>query len=380
MRLSFFPILVAGFVFASCGTLNHATQTTANITSIKFLGEYDIPFNLKYNNTTVGGLSSIDYDAKLNRYFMISDDRSDKNPARFYTATISFTEKGIDTVQFIGVNNMLQPNGTVYPNSKQDPWHTPDPEAMRYNPITKQLVWSSEGERIVKPRELVLEDPSIDIISTNGKFIDSFPLPPNLVMQATERGPRQNGVLEGLSFADNYKTLYVNVEEPLYEDGPRADVIDNHTYVRILKFDVASKRNILQYAYPLSPVAYPAVPADAFKINGVPDILNLGNNKLLVTERSFSTGRLACTIRVFIADLSGATDIMGRSLRADNNFTPASKKLLLNMDDLGIYIDNIEGATFGPRLPNGHKSLLFVADNNFSPVQKSQVLLFEVIE
>ena len=50
------------------------------------------------------------------------------------------------------------------------------------------------------------------------------------------------------------------------------------------------------------------------------------------------------------------------------------------MDALGIYTDNIEGVTFGPLLPNGHKTLLFIADNNFSNLQKTQLLLFEVIE
>jgi hypothetical protein len=48
------------------------------------------------------------------------------------------------------------------------------------------------------------------------------------------------------------------------------------------------------------------------------------------------------------------------------------------MDDLGIYIDNIEGVTFGPRLPNGKRSLIFIADNNFNPLEQAQVLLFEV--
>ena len=49
------------------------------------------------------------------------------------------------------------------------------------------------------------------------------------------------------------------------------------------------------------------------------------------------------------------------------------------MDDLGRYIDNIEGVTFGPVLPNGHESVIFIADNNFSPLEKTQVFLFEVI-
>ena len=108
--------------------------------------------------------------------------------------------------------------------------------------------------------------------------------------------------------------------------------------------------------------------------------MSIGNNQLLVIERSFSTGRQPCTIRVFIANLNGATDISNLTLKDNNNFIPASKKLLLNMDDLGIYVDNIEGVCFGPVLPNGHKTLLFVADNNFNILQRAQLLLFEVLE
>ena len=243
------------------------------------------------------------------------------------------------------------------------------------------MVWSSEGERIVREKDTVLENPSVISISTKGKFNFNFELPTNLYMHATPIGPRQNGVLEGLSFADNYKTLFVNVEEPLYEDGPLADVTDTATYIRILKFDVASRKNIAQYAYKLEPVAYPPIPANAFKINGVPDILNIGKDKFLVIERSFSAGRLACTIKVFITDLGKATNIKDvASLKENNNFVPATKKLLLNMDDLGNYIDNIEGVTFGPKLPNGHKTLVFVADNNFAMLEKAQLLLFEVME
>lgn len=375
--MSFFS---AVFFIVSCVAVKQVTQTTANISNLKLISQYVIPYDLKYNNTTVGGLSGIDYDAKNNLYYMISDDRSDKNPARFYAANIFFSENGIDSLVFKSVKNVLQQNGSVYPNNKQDRYHTPDPEAIRYNPITKQLVWSSEGERIVNAKDTILENPSVVFISTNGKYKDSIALPANLNMHTTENGPRKNSVLEGMSFADNYKTLFISVEEPLYEDGPGADITDNNAYIRIYKFDVAEKNNIAQYAYKLSSVAFPAIPETAFKINGVPDILSIGDNKILVIERSFSTGRLPCSIKVFIADLNGATDISTKTLKNTNDFIPATKKLLLNMDDLGIYTDNIEGVTFGPPLPNGHKTLLFIADNNFSILEKAQILLFEVIE
>ena len=364
----------------ACTASRKISQVESLIKGLRLIGQYEIPYNFQFRNTTVGGLSGIDYDARRDQYYLICDDRSDKNPARYYVAKIHVSSEAIDSVAFTGVAYMRQPDGNLYPNSKQDPLRTPDPEAMRYDPKTNTLAWTSEGERILGATGNILEDPAVYFIDTLGKFIDSLGLPANLKMRTEAKGPRRNGTLEGICYADNYQTLYVSVEEPLFEDGPSADTQENNAYTRIYKFDVKTRQCMAQYAYKLSPVAYPAVPENAFKINGIPDILSLGKNKLLVIERSFSTGRLPCTIKLFVADLAGATNISNQSLLNPGSFVPAAKSLLLNMDDLGIYTDNIEGVTFGPNLPNGHKTLLFIADNNFNPLEKAQVLLFEVLE
>lgn len=365
-----------GVLMVSC--TSQKTITLSGHTQLKFLSEYDVPFNQSFHETTIGGLSGIDYDSKHNLYYLICDDRSAINSARFYTAKVFLNEKTIDSVQFVSVKSLLQADGNVYPDSKQDPFHTPDPEAMRYNAKTHQLVWSSEGERIVKPDVVVLEDPSINIISTEGKYIDSFILSSNLHMHQTQSGPRQNGVFEGLSFANNFKTVFVNVEEPLFEDGPRAGLKDSSAWIRIIKYNAKTKKPQAQFAYQLDPVAYPATPPGTFKINGVPDILAPNDHQLLVIERSFSTGRRPSTIKVYLAELNGATNILNTKSLLTPGFTPVSKKLLLNMDELGIYTDNIEGVTLGPTLSNGRQSLIFVSDNNFSEEQITQFLLFEV--
>ncbi|MGI4805346.1 MAG: esterase-like activity of phytase family protein [Janthinobacterium lividum] len=374
--------LIVCSVFAACSTLKKTSVKTASttISSLKFLDEYDLPYNLPYKNTTVGGLSSIDYDAKNDFYYLICDDRSEINPSRFYKAKISLNAHEINNVKIVGVNTLLQQNGQPYPDLKKHTKQTIDPEAMRFDPKTSQLVWSSEGERIVKQEDTVLIDPSVNTVFTDGKYSGTLILPDILKMHATENGPRRNGVLEGLTFADDYKTLYVNLEEPRYEDGPRAGLTDENALIRIFKFDWRTKKNTAQYAYKLEPIAYPSKPADAFKVNGVPDILSVNKNQLLVTERSFSEGREGCVIRVFLADLSAADNVISNpSLSKNPPQHLISKKLLLNMDTLGIYIDNVEGATFGPTLPNGHKSILFVADNNFSKTEKTQFFLFEVM-
>jgi hypothetical protein len=352
--------------------------TLGSNSKLKLIGEYDVPFNKQFQNTTMGGLSGIDYDRKNDLYYLICDDRSSINPARFYTAKIYLNERGIDSVQFVDVKTLQQPNGTPYPNSKQDPFHTPDPEAIRYNPKTNHLVWSSEGERFLRKDTVVLEDPSINIIDRDGKYIDSFVLPANMHMQVEAKGPRQNGVFEGLTFSNNYRNLLVSVEEPLYEDGPRAGLNDSSAWIRIIRFDVKTRKPAKQFAYRIDPVAYPATPAGAFKINGVPDIFAINNHQLLVIERSFSTGRQPSTIKVYLAELDGADDVSGVNSLQNASFRPLAKKLLLNMDSLGIYTDNIEGVTIGPRLPNGHSTLIFVADNNFSKEEITQFLLFEI--
>lgn len=57
--------------------------------------------------------------------------------------------------------------------------------------------------------------------------------------------------------------------------------------IRIIKFDVAAKKPVAQYAYVIDAVAHAPVPDNAFKINDIPDILSIAKNKLLVIESSF---------------------------------------------------------------------------------------------
>lgn len=363
---------------ANACLLDYAADTT--ITSLRFINEYVVPHNQYFKKTTIGGLSGIDYDKKRDIYYIISDDRSDINPARFYTAKIHLSDRGIDTIEFKAVHTLLHADGKPYPSSKVDAHLAPDPEAIRFNARTQQLVWVSEGERIQKSGVATLSNPTITIAGLQGEYHGSFAIPQNLFMHSLEKGPRQNGSLEGVTFNSTYNYMYVALEEPLYEDGPRADVTPTKSWVRIYRYDLNNKNNDYQYAYLLEPVAFESFPRYAYKVNGVSEILFLAENQLLTVERSFSTGRVACPVKVFLTDLTHAKNIKDVESLRDNPPTHAArKKLLLNMDDLGIYIDNIEGVTFGPDLPNGNKTLIFISDNNFKSFEKTQFLLFEII-
>jgi hypothetical protein len=53
---------------------------------------------------------------------------------------------------------------------------------------------------------------------------------------------------------------------------------------------------------------------------------------------------------------------------------------VLDVNAIGLpKVDNLEGMAFGPRLANGHASLVMISDDNFSATQVTQVLVFEVI-
>jgi hypothetical protein len=377
-----FALVTIFLLLVGCSSSRKAQRRIpADITGIRFISEYIVPNGMQFNGTTVGGLSGIDYDSKRDLYYMICDDPSANNPARFYTANIVISEKGIDSVIFTRVDTLLDPEGKPYPDIKKDRIHSADLEAMRYDDARDEFVWSSEGQRVIRDSIRDLQNPAIVITDRNGRYKDSFALPANMLMRVEEKGPRHNSVFEGLSFDEEHSHLYVNVEEPLYEDGPKAGTGDSTAVIRLLKFNRKLKQCVAQYIYKIDPVPYPANPPGAFKINGVPDILYMGNDKFIVIERAYSFGRIPTDIKIFLADAANAEDVSPLpSIKAVPASQYISKRLLLDVNkSLPFDIFNIEGVTFGPILPNGHRSLVLVTDNNFNAKEKTQFLLFEVL-
>lgn len=377
MRKLIFLAVFPTFLF-SCSNLKQSVDSKTT-PSLKLVSSIEIPFEETFQNTKVGGLSGIDYDAKNDLYYLICDDRSMFNDSRFYTAKIRLFENKIEGFDFQSVTTLKNETGIAYGNWSTMPTTSADPEDIRFNPKTNSLIWSSEGARVVTADKEVLQNPSLNFMDLKGNFLGNVTLPENLKMQQQEKGPRNNGTLEGITFDTKYKTIYTNIEEPLFEDGDQANT-SKGGLIRLYQFDTKTKKNTAQYGYQLEPIALEPNPKGAFAVNGISAIQYYGKNQLLVVERSYSTGTQACTVKVFLCDLKKATNVKNYASLQNQKLELASKKLVLNMDDLGIFIDNIEGLTFGPKLANGNPSIIFVSDNNFSDKQKTQVLVFEVVK
>jgi hypothetical protein len=342
-----------------------------------YLGQWQIPFGATFDGTAIGGLSSISYDSGRQVYYVISDDRSEKNPARFYTVRLSLSDKGISQLIFTGTHPLLDESRQPFrplDTDSRPPVIPPDPEGIAFDAGRERLYWSSEGERLTRASRdpPVLLDPWVRTATLDGAFLGQFTLPPNLTMSAQHTGPRRNKTLEGVALTPDGQSLFAVMEDPGYNDGPTNDG-DRRVLTRITKFDVATGAPTAQYAYPMEPAP------TSEDINGVTDLVALSESTFLVLERS---GTVPPVIRVYRAEIGGATDVLALPSMKDAAVTPIRKSLAVDMSATpGLStpenpLDNVEGITLGPKLPDGRQTVVFVSDNNFSPTQITQFLVF----
>lgn len=329
----------------------------------------------------VGGLSGITYDQAANNFYIISDDRSQNGPARFYTATIDPTlfNGGNSGVTFTGVTPLLRTNGQTFPALSLDL------EGIAL--VGSNLYISSEGE--VSNNQIL--DPFVNRFAlANGQQNDTLAIPnqfipaPNSI--PTTSGVRNNLALESLTTTPDKRFLFTASENALVQDGLPATPT-NGSPSRILQYNLANGQPIAQFLYNTDPVALPPNPPNTLNTNGLVDLLAFDNSgkRFLSLERSFSIrltgtpGNTGYTVRIYEVSLEGATDISAfPSINGVPGIVAAQKTLLFDLTSLNIPIDNVEGITFGPDLPNGKRSIILVSDNNFSPIQFTQFLAFSV--
>jgi hypothetical protein len=169
------------------------------------------------------------------------------------------------------------------------------------------------------------------------------------------------------------------MEGALLQDGPEATP-EQGTLSRIT-VQTRSGRLLAQYAYPQEPVFAQPNPPGSFRVNGVAAILAVhpaDPRRYLVLERSFVTG-VGNKIRIFEVDLRGATNIARHDSIAGADIEPVRKKLVADLADFPLStVDNVEGMTWGPKLPTGERTLLLVSDDNFAATQVTQVIALAV--
>ncbi|MDY7024078.1 MAG: phytase, partial [Cyanobacteriota bacterium] len=347
-------------------TTNLSRET---VSSVEFLGEVTFPTGAIFQDTELGGLSSIVYDADSQLYYSISDDRSQRNPARYYTFSIDLSDGSLDAgdVSFEDVTTLLNANGETYLENSVDP----EGIALTEN---QTLYISSEGNA----NNLV--NPFINEFSQNGELLAELPVPEKYLPTADQTtGIRNNLAFESLTISPDNRFLYTATENALFQDSPAAD-LETESLSRILKYDLETGEPIAEFVYEVSEAPDIPEPEDGFRTNGLVELLATDNNgSLLTLERAFSAG-VGNTVKLYEVNAQGALnvnnleDLFWEEEGIPFEIDPAvQKELLVDIEaDFGVSPDNIEGMAFGPILPDGRQSLILVSDNNFNESQVTQ--------
>ena len=357
---------VAGLALAVAGVLPAgAVSDRARMPELTFAGESTLPAGMTFEGTVVGGLSSLAYDEARDVYYAISDARPEigQGAHRFYTLDIDVSDGSLDPgdVTVVDVTTLLRANGTPFPDGSLDP------EGLT---LTAQdtLVLTSEGFATTGVPPRVLE------FALDGRLLAEVELPA-YVEPMPGAGVQQNLGIESAAVTRNGRDLFTGFENALAQDGPAA-TLTNGSRARIQRFNARTGAVEREYVYVTDPVAEAPVPAGSFTVNGLVELLPLNSRFLVTMERSFSVGA-GNTVRLYRTALPGATDVLGTADLDDlSRLRTADKALLFDLDVLGLMLDNLEGMTLGPRLPDGGRALILVSDNNFTPGQVSQFLLF----
>jgi 3-phytase len=367
-----------GFAVKTVTAKGKDAQVT--VASYELIGTVNIPTGTQFNGTTVGGLSSITYDPGRKVYYAISDDQNlttDQviGPVRYYTLSIDVSDGQLDPgdITFLDVTAILDPSGAPFPPGTLG---SLDPEGLTLA-HEGQLYFSSEGfaNRAI--------DPFINRMNLNGRQTRALEIPDEFLPTSASNGVRTNLGFESLNVTPDQRTLVTASEGALAQDGPAAN-LGQSSLARILQYRLSSGQPGSQYVYVVNPVAEIPNPPDAFRVNGLVELLPLDNlGTMLALERSFSVGAegLGNTIWLYEISTQGATDVSQYDslVQPPVNFDPVTKRLILDVEEnLGIEPDNIEGMAFGPALPDGRLPLILVSDNNFAATQTTQFIVLAV--
>jgi hypothetical protein len=365
-----FALCVFGIVVFLTSCESRAAQRVFLNTSLEFLGEYRIPNNLKLDGVPVGGLSGLTFDPQQGVFYAISDDRSTRGPARFYTLKVNLDNKSkLKDVKVIKATYLKGADGKTYPAGSIDP------EAIALSPRSTVFV-ASEGDRNNGIPPFIGE---FDLAT--GQLKQQLKLPDRYLPDTEgEKGVQNNLAFESLTIASAGAAtdplyLFTAPESALIQDKPPATAGKNVGPIqnRWLHYLVGEQSGPLaEYVYQLS-----SPPLGAIE-HGLSEIQALDSGgHFLALERSLSL--LGFKVKIFQVVTGGATDVSQvESLVGQTGIYPISKTLVLDLANLKTGLDNLEGMAIGSPLPGGGKMLLVVSDNNFQRLQVNQVLLFRL--
>jgi hypothetical protein len=368
-------------------------------------------FGTSVNDGRLGMFSDLYYDRQANQWWGLSDRGPGGGTLSYETRVQRFT---IDVNPVTGAISNFQVaqtikfrNGGIAYNglAPTAPGNVLgsafDPEGIAINPRNGNLLISDEY------------GPSLYEFDRNGSLVRQYNTPANLVPKsgaspAYNAGPppgtgtltagrEGNRGFEGLAISPDGRYAYAMLQNGTVTDGNIvSNALARGMFTRIVKFDTTTGDAVGQFAYRLDG----AGPAPA-QGRGISAIVALDDHRFMVLERNNrgigvpNANVASPDKKVYVIDISGATDISGVDLNTTTlpGGAVAVQKVASPLLDLaaastlahaslsamgGRSAEKWEGLTVGPQLQDGSFMLLAGTDNDYSVTQNGSNVQFDV--
>ncbi len=305
-----------------------------------------------------GGISALAYDPSSRLLYGLSDSTN----LRIFVMTIDLSARSLRAAPET-VLPLVDAAGAPIPI-----W-TLDPEGLAVDSNGELLV-ASEGYANRDPRV----DPGIFRFGRDGRLLGSLPMP-SYYLPRGETGVRHNVAFEGLSLSPDGDSLLAAMERNLKQDDDCE--ADTGCLVRILRYrrETGGWQVVAEYFY--------RTDSSIVSSLGLAELLWINDDTALTLERGFERlddGSTLQTIRIYQITLPDR-------LSQSEGERPLPKRLVLDLDSVkdrfseGFRrLDNYEGLSLGPQLPNGDRTLLVISDDNYNNQQRTSLLAFRIVE
>lgn len=256
-----------------------------------------------------------------------------------------------------------------------------DPESIRVNGDGNLLVSDEYGpyvyeftrlgrlvRRIEVPSKFLIDNPSAD---------------PNAELSGNTKGRQPNRGMEGLAISPDGTVAFGLMQNPLIQDGALDSSLKRvGVNTRLLQVDLMTGVT-KEFVYQIE--------SGNGSKNGMNEITTVNDHQFLVIERDGKGGTDAKTKKIYLVDITGASDVSSVSTLpqsctagTDCPFTPVKKTLLIDMlsPSFGLagasFPEKIEGLAFGADLSDGRHVLYVSSDNDLNPANPSYIYAFAI--
>lgn len=337
--------------------------------SLNFLGKYELSNPILSTDQPVSQLSSLTYqvpgygtstDNKI-QFYGLSDAVTTESPAKFYTFNFN-----LDPSESIPLKDITVEGLTILKDKQEQPLleNQVYPESIAFSPRHSVFISTENLENVNTPPLIAEYD------LKTGQLKNTVPLSPFYLPQFNESEQTQ-----GVEPQFGFKALTISPDgfSPDGRDPFRLFTITEKPLIQDRDPELATKLRLLHYV--IADRASFLVSETLYLLDetsqGLVDIAAAKGGILLSLEQSKDTGKIYQLFTGDATDTSRMVSLKGNLIKVQ----PVRKKLLLDLQNLGIPLQQLKGMTLGSRLPDGSQSLVLIGEDNHNT---TQVLLFSL--